>query len=468
MSNPPINFEIFAASLEVAMPLFHGAFGEEPDSKRLSQARLFALKTDDGVPVAAVAVETNNNDSWHLWLLAVDESYQGLGFGRRLMEHVVSLARCERVGEVRIKTFLRWKNMQSILHEGGWYLCGAELAGRHDGVREIWRYPIVKEPIRLMIAGANPSGRGGEWLDRARTLPALFRITAVADPDVAVRAHWESQGISVFESLDNVPVTDFIDAAVIAVPPMYAATAQSRCIERGLPYLVEKPMAASLSELVQLQRLLQRSRKGMIIGVQRRSHPAYVALKSTLLDEDIQELSIRIALGRPLGDSPAGHRADRGQCRGGALLDLGYHALDLAHFLLGKPFEPVSCSLFAGSDIASGLESAARILGRCGTTWVRFDVDRHGLGKREEVRARTPEGVWIADRERVRGPDGTTFYQCPGSWEKAELGTLASLASIATTGRGWDSDLWEHLSLFETVERAYSSARLLGLEGFSV
>ena len=456
---------IVAASPEAVLQLFHTAFGSEPDPGRLDKARIFAILDNDGRPAAAAAVETG--DSWHLWLLAADDGHRGKGLGSRLIRHILDLAASEGAGDVRIKTFRKWSGMQAILSEGDWHLCGAEPATRYDGVREIWRHPIVKAPARLLVVGANPQGRGGEWLEQACSLRTLFRIAAVVDPNDSVRAHWESGGVPAFRSLEELANPHCIDAAVIAVPPMHVATIQHECIRLGIPYLVEKPMAASLAELLDLQRRLNEAEMGLAIGVQRRAHPSYVALKSALREQPVADLSIRIALGRPRTDAPSGHRADRSQCRGGALLDLGYHALDLTHFLLGRPLELVSCSLASDMDLATGIESSARILGRCGLTWVRLEVDRNGPGKSEEVRARTSDGVWVADRERVTGPDGSAYYECPGSWEKAEHGTLASLASLAATGRCRGTDLWEHLALFETVEQAYSSARLLGIEGFT-
>lgn len=467
MSRQPSAIPIIeSASADQVVPLFRRTFGEEPDRERLGRARVFAVGDTDPIPAAAL-VEQDRHEDWHLWLLAVDEGHRGHGFGRRLIRHVVARAATEGAASVRLKTFKKWGNMRNILQEDGWFLCGAEPAARFDGVREIWRRPIVRDPVDLLVVGANPRGRGGEWLERALALPGLFQVRAVADPQEAVRCHWRAKGIGAFSSMEQAADAGPLGAAVIAVPPVHAASVQRDCIRLSLPYLVEKPMVASLHELMELQRQLLDSGLGVVVGVQRRSHPAYVAMKAGLRDERVSDLSIRISLGRARTDVPDGHRADRGQCRGGALIDLGYHALDLAHFLLGNPLEPVSCSLFAGADLAAGIESAASILGRCGNTWVRLEVDRHGPGKREEVRARTGDGVWIADREGVRAPGGSTYYQCPGSWEKAELGTLAALAGFATAGGRPGIDLWEHLALFETVERAYSSARLLGLEGFA-
>lgn len=457
---------IIPATPEQALPLFRRVFGEVPDASRLHKALIYAVFDGDQSPIAAVAVETGA--FWHIWLLAVETGRRSHGLGGRVVEFILNLAAEQRVVEVRIKTFQHWQGMQGILRKGNWYLCGAELANRYDGVREIWQHVRLPDPARLLVIGANPKGRGGEWLERARAMPLLFSVQGIVDPSEQVRDFWQEQGLETFNKAEDLKDAERFDAAVIAVPPMQVTKVQLHCIGMGIPYLVEKPIAGSLAELLHLQSRLQEARMGIAIGVQRRAHPTYVALKSALLNAEIKSLFIRITLGRPVDDIPAGHRADSAQCRGGALLDLGYHALDLAHFLLGRPLELITCSLSAGTDLAADLESSARILARCGVTWVRLEVDRHGSGKDESVQVLTADGVWTANRERVRSPDDSTLYQCPGSWEKAELGTLTSLAALSGRNRAGSVDLWEHLSLFETIEKAYSSARILGIEGFKL
>ena len=455
------------SSIEVVAPVFQQAFGDSLDINRLSAAHIVAVLGSNEIPIAAAAIEKNGGRSWHCWLLAVDEKHRHQGLGRLLLRHVIDLATTEGAGSVWLKSFKKWKPMQTILQKDGWHLCGAEVAGRHDGVREIWRFPILRNPIDVVVIGANPVGRGAEWIERIRTLPTMFRVQAIIDGNPGCRDHWQRLGFPVFGTLQELPESAQPAAAVIAVPPTAVAGVQKQCIQLGISYLVEKPMAGSLAELADLQAQLQNSNVCVAVGVQRRSHPSYVALKSVLSGHGVTELSVQITLGRPVEDRPAGHRGDRSQCRGGALLDLGYHALDLVHFLLGHPLELVSCSLTTSGDLALAIESAASVLGRCGKTWVRIDVDRHGSAKTELVHARTEEGVWTVDREKVLRPDGSCLYHCSGSWEKAEAGTLASLAGAIATGKSEAMDLWEHLALFELVERAYASAYIHGLEGFA-
>jgi predicted dehydrogenase/GNAT superfamily N-acetyltransferase len=467
MNQEDIRIDLSGTTDEAAS-IFTQVFGDAPDLVRLSQSMIHILRKRDGTAVAAAAVEQEEGGIRYCWLLAVSEGYRAKGLGGRLLREVVDHARGDGATMVWLKTYQKRIGMQAILRRDGWFLCGAERAGRFDGVREIWRYPIAQAPKGIIVIGANPTGRGGEWVERIQAMPELWTLKGIVEQDDSHRAHWERIGIPTYQSLDDPGALIDVSATIIAVPPTKVAQVQRECVKRGIAILVEKPLAGSLSELADLQDSLMSAPVPLVVGVQRRSHPSYVALRAALESEHPTELSVRISLGRPSHDQPAGHRVNRTLCRGGALLDLGYHALDLVHFLLGKPLEMVSCFLASGADLATGIESSATLLGRSGSTWVRVEVDRHGGRKLEEVRARTSEGVWIADREQVLAPDGSVFYQCSGSWEAAESGRLVELAGAVSRGGRLTEDLWEHLAAFELIERAYAISHIQGLEGFGV
>jgi len=466
MNLPNLVLDSAATASETAA-LLRDALGGEPDLVRLKRADLIVFRGPDLIPVAATAVEKGADGSWYCWLLAVSGDYRGNGLGTRLLREVVHRAKESGAVSVWLKTYQERTGMQKILRREGWYLCGAELAGRFDKVREIWRLPLISSPMGIIVIGANPGGRGGEWVDRIRTMPLMWSLRGIVEQNELYRKHWENLGIPSFTSIDDPGALEGVGAAVIAVPPTRVGQVQRECMRRDLAILVEKPLAGSLTELAELQDALQSNPIPLIVGVQRRSHPSYVALRAALQLVRPSELSMCLSLGRPLGDLPAGHRANRSLCRGGALLDLGYHALDLVHFVLGQPLELVSCFLENSGDLAAGIESSARLFGRCGTTWVRIEVDRHGGARREEIRARTADGVWLGNREQVLRPDGSTLYECSSSWEAAESGRLVELAEGAARRDPLPVDLWDHLTAFELVERAYAMAHIHGLEGLT-
>ena len=456
--------------LEEASELFCSGFQWVPDHLRLSAARRFGIRDENGSLLAAAAVEPATDGIPYLWLFSVSAGVRRQGLGRSLLRGIVETFGREGNIAIQLKTYGRWEGMRGLLRTDGWSLIGAEPSKRNDLVGEIWKYPLGQDPLGIVVVGANPAGRGGEWVKKIRQLDRIWKLEAVVDLDPAVRGGWQKEGLAAYPATSEVAADRNVRAVVIAVPPGFAVAEQVRCLERGWAVLVEKPFGKSLTELADLQEALLRSPVPFVPGVQRRSHPSYVAMQTSLAGKEVESMSIELTLGRPLRQLTSGHRADVQQCRGGALIDLGYHALDLAQFLLQSPLEMVSCSLSEMGDLrtSSGIESAADLLGRAGKTWVRIHIDRHGGAKTEAVQARTMEGTWSANRERVVDPSGAEVFACPGSWALAESGRLCELAVACRQPSPVTVDLWEHLAAFETIERAYGLAELQGLKGVAV
>ena len=146
---------------------------------------------------------------------------------------------------------------------------------------------------------------------------------------------------------------------------------------------------------------------------------------------------------------------------GGAILDIGYHAIDMVHFLTNAPLQTISCNLWVGDRPAAGdeLETAATLFGRAGPTWVKVVIDRHGK-KSERVAARGRQ-VWEADRATV-SCDGEIRFSCPESWDLALRGQLVTLM-IACSSPVSPVSLWDHLMGLRVVEQARSLSRIQGL-----
>jgi predicted dehydrogenase len=323
----------------------------------------------------------------------------------------------------------------------------------------------ISSPLRILAIGANPKGRGGEWIHRILTLSNEWELCGVVDSLECTRQYWGSKGRPAFSSLEQALSATQPQAVVVAVPPAFTAGIQTICAQQGIAILAEKPLAVSLPELARLQDNYQKHPVPLVVGVQRRSHPTYAFLRSVIrkADNPPSELAVRIVLGRSTEETPDGHRADPALAGGGILLDLGYHALDLAQFLLEYPIEPVSCTLSTLNDLAPHLEYSAHLLGRAGTTWVRIIIERCGE-KSELVQAKFPEGVWQADREFVTSPEGSVDFTTSRTWDQAETGCLEQLARHIKNGTSNSEDLWDHLAILEIIEHAYAIARRLGLE----
>jgi predicted dehydrogenase/GNAT superfamily N-acetyltransferase len=450
---------------EVLAPI-EANFGADPLPPTDRKTTTFTAVLDDGTCVATAIVRLDDNDHWHLWYLGVLPEFQRQQVGDRLFAAIESAARESGVVALRTHTYSRWEGMRNLLTKRGWAFVNASMGRHNDGVEEEWLLPLRQKALRIVLVGASPKGRGAELANAIRGSAPIVELVGVCDSDPEVLQNWSSvkTGTNVESLLEEVDA----DAGVLAVPHSAYQTVRPPFLRRGLALLHEKPLACSLSELLELQDNLTARPTPLIVGVQRRSHPSYVFLKRALQQDPPHSLVVRMSLGRKIESASLDDSSDkdwRNNARlamGGALIDLGYHAIDLVHFLLDAPLITISCNLWVGDRPASSrdIETAASLVGRAGNTWVKIVVDRGGL-KAEEVLA-AGDSTWKADRTGV-SQDGNPQFTCAGSWDMAVRGQITRFVVACSTPVSPIS-LWEHLAELRVIEQARSLAFIQGIE----
>jgi len=129
--------------------------------------------------------------------------------------------------------------------------------------------------VRVMVVGAGALGR-----HHARILAGLdgVELVAVAEPR-------EAQGRGIADQhgarwvADFRDVMDQVDAASIVVPTFLHRDVAREFLSRGLPVLVEKPLAANVAEAQELSDLANRRGVVLQVGHVERFNPALVAAK---------------------------------------------------------------------------------------------------------------------------------------------------------------------------------------------
>ncbi len=440
-------------------------FGSDPLPPTDRKTITFAAVLDDGTYVATAIVRLDDDDRWHLWYVGVLPEYQRQGAGERLFSAIESEARESGAVAMRTRTYSRWTGMRNLLTKRGWAFVNAAIGQHHDGVEEEWLLPLRRKPLRIVLVGANSKGRGAELVNAIHEMSSLVELVGVCDSDPKVLELWESvmTNTNVESLLDQVDA----DAGVLALPHSAYRHVRPAFLRRGLGLFHEKPLACSLSELLVLQDALTKRPTPLIVGVQRRSHPSYVFLKRALQHDRPHSLIVRMSLGRNIeqvlidGSSGNGWRNDSRLARGGALIDIGYHAIDLVHYLLDAPLVTISCNLWVGDRPATSgdIETAATLVGRAGNTWVKVVVDRAGQ-KAEGVLA-VGDADWKADRTEV-SKNGDIQFACPGSWDMAVRGQIARFV-VACSTPSTPISLWDHLAELKVIEQARSIAVVQGL-----
>jgi predicted dehydrogenase len=199
--------------------------------------------------------------------------------------------------------------------------------------------------LRLAVVGVGHLGK-----EHARILSGLpdVELVGIADPHAA-QAQQVAQRCRTQAYADHLPLLDCVDAAVIVVPTTHHHAVASDFLKRGIPLLVEKPLAATLPEAEDLLALAERQGVLLQVGHIERFNPAFVELQQRPLRPKF------IRCERLSGFS--GRSTDIG-----AVLDLMIHDLDLVLALVQAPVRSVEA---LGVAVLGGHEDVAQ-------AWVTF------------------------------------------------------------------------------------------------
>jgi predicted dehydrogenase len=129
-----------------------------------------------------------------------------------------------------------------------------------------------------------------------------------------------------------------IDAVAVCTPNYLHAEHSIAALEAGKHVLVEKPMATSLADARRMAAVAQANRRQLVIGFQHRFDPKVRMIRKQIESGAFGRiLYVRAQVLRRRGIPSWGQFGDKQVQGGGALVDLGVHVLEAAHFLIGSP-----------------------------------------------------------------------------------------------------------------------------------
>jgi len=201
---------------------------------------------------------------------------------------------------------------------------------------------------------------------------ALEGVEVVALCDVVPgRAAEAAQGIPgarAYEDYREMLAREHLDAVSVTTPNFAHRDATIAALEAGAHVLCEKPIAMNLAEGREMVEAARKAGKVLQIGVHMRFEAEAMALRKFVEAGEMGEIYHGEATYmRRRGIPTWGVFTQRKFQGGGALIDIGVHALDRALWLMGNP-KPVSVS---------------------GMTYANF-------GKRTDLA--TPRGLWDVDK----------------------------------------------------------------------
>jgi myo-inositol 2-dehydrogenase/D-chiro-inositol 1-dehydrogenase len=169
------------------------------------------------------------------------------------------------------------------------------------------------------------------------------KIVAVADKSKKNIKMAESYHATAYDDYAQLLKSEELDAAVIALPNFLKENCINQAAEKGLDIFVEKPMARSFEEAQRIEKKVAKEGVRLMTGVNYRYYDCVQKLKG-LVDEgrigDVVYATADLVINGPLGHGRVPTPVpewwlNKEQAGGGALLDLGYHLIDLMNWMFG-------------------------------------------------------------------------------------------------------------------------------------
>lgn len=151
-----------------------------------------------------------------------------------------------------------------------------------------------------------------------------------------------------------------IDAAVVSTPNALHAPQAIALLEAGTHVLVEKPMATTVVECDAMIAASRASGAKLMVAHCWRFHDGVRAMRDRIAAGELGEVVKTRGYGVHAGWGPSGWFTQRALAGGGALADMGVHAIDTVRFLLGDPLP-------------------TRVCATIGTRYGTYDVDDDGI-----------------------------------------------------------------------------------------
>jgi predicted dehydrogenase len=128
-----------------------------------------------------------------------------------------------------------------------------------------------------------------------------------------------------------------IDAVIVCTPNALHAEQARASLAAGKHVLCEKPMATTTADGEAMLAAAAQHDRLLLVLHPWRHHPAVIAVRDAIAAGDLGKVVRTHGYGVHADWGPSGWFTDPALAGGGALVDMGIHAIDTARFLLGDP-----------------------------------------------------------------------------------------------------------------------------------
>jgi predicted dehydrogenase len=190
--------------------------------------------------------------------------------------------------------------------------------------------------VKLALIGCG--GMSATHLQRFHLLSDRLRLVAAVDIDETKARQVQEHLPGVVVATDYRSVLDQVDAVLIVLPHHLHHAVAKHCLEAGKHVLLEKPMANSEAECLDLIAIAARLDRILMVAYCMRFHPVVAAMKSELDQKSFGEVFQVSIWTEQMTRYPPGHWGHRAATLGGGqLFSHGCHYIDILLWYLGEP-----------------------------------------------------------------------------------------------------------------------------------
>ena len=168
-------------------------------------------------------------------------------------------------------------------------------------------------------------------------------VVAAADKSERNRKSVEKYHVRTHDDYSKLIDTEELDAVIISLPNFLKRDAVFYAAENKLDIFLDKPLSRNFAEAQEIVQKVEKENVRLMVGVNYRYFPSLQKLKNNLGDGKVGD--VVIATSELIMNGPLSHSVvptpvpewwlDKEMSGGGALLDLGYHLIDLLSWMFG-------------------------------------------------------------------------------------------------------------------------------------
>jgi len=323
----------------------------------------------------------------------------------------------------------------------------------------------------LPVAMIGVGGFGGQTLSALRRCRHV-RLVGLSDRNAkAAELAGQEAGAPAFADNRSLLAETRPAAVFLAAPPSAAAEVVLACAERGIHVWKEAPLARNLDEGVAMVRPMERAGLRLAVGTQRRFSSGY--RRAWELRDELGEVFLARAHYLFNWGPQLGWRADKASAGGGALLELGYHPIDLLLWVLGLPEEVYGLATQAAGPAGQTAklmydtdDTAAAVMRFAGGAIASVVTTRSSGPVSEQLCLHGRRGSLAACLESciLRDADGNTLDSTEAQSSPLDLYVRqvdAFARAVMGNNRHYECSGLENLLAQATIEAIYLSDRTL-------